>query len=95
MKCCRERIFETQNLPPSFNPNKTIQMLRVRIASMRGTYILDYTVILFAWNPKQPFINGCFNWKIPNLYIGNGCFTKHPFINGCLGFQGIIIHNGC
>ena len=24
---------------------------------------------------------------IPNLYIENGCFTKHPFINGCLGFQ--------
>ena len=40
-----------------------------------------------AWNPKQPFINGCFNWMIPNLYIGNGCFTKHLFINGCLGFQ--------
>ena len=35
----------------------------------------------------QPFINGCFNWMIPNLYIENGCFTKHPFINGCLGFQ--------
>ena len=27
--------------------------------------------------------NGCFNWMIPNLYIGNGCFTKHPFLNGC------------
>ena len=40
-----------------------------------------------SWNPKQPFINGCFNWMIPNLYIENGCFTKHPFINGCLGFQ--------
>ena len=23
-------------------------------------------------NPKQSFINGCFNWMIPNLYIGNG-----------------------
>ena len=43
-----------------------------------------------SWNPKQPFINGCFNWMIPNLYIGNGCFTKHPFINGCLGFQVVI-----
>ncbi len=42
-----------------------------------------------TWNPKQPFINGCFNWMIPNLYIGNGCFTKHPFINGCLGFQAL------
>ena len=43
-----------------------------------------------TWNPKQPFINGCFNWMIPNLYIGNGCFTKHPFINGCLGFQAVF-----
>ena len=30
---------------------------------------------------------------IPNLYIGNGCFTKHPFINGCLGFQEWVITN--
>ncbi len=40
-----------------------------------------------TWYPKQPFFNGCFNWMIPNLYVGNGCFTKHPFKNGCLGFQ--------
>ncbi len=26
----------------------------------------------------------------PNLYIGNGCFTKHPFLNVCLGFQGVF-----
>ena len=31
-----------------------------------------------TWNPKQPFINGCFNWMIPNLYIGNGCFWDKP-----------------
>ena len=23
----------------------------------------------------------------PNLYKGNGCFTKHPFRTGCLGHQ--------
>ena len=34
-----------------------------------------------TWNPKRPFINGCFNWMIPNHYIKNGCFTKHPSIN--------------
>ena len=45
------------------------------------------TCIIPTWNPKQPFINGCFNWMIPNLYIGNGCFTQHPFWTGCLGFQ--------
>ena len=38
----------------------------------------------------HPFINGCFNWMIQNLYIGNGCFTKHPFKTGCLGFQVVI-----
>ena len=48
-----------------------------------------------AWNPKQPFINGCFNWMIPSLYIGNGCFTKHPFFNGCLVFQVVNNHGDC
>ena len=40
-----------------------------------------------AWNLNHLFINGCFNWMIPNHYIRNGCFTKHPFKNGCLGYQ--------
>ena len=40
-----------------------------------------------TWNLKHLFINGCFNWMIPNLYIGNGCFTKHPFKTGCLRYQ--------
>ena len=30
-----------------------------------------------SWNPKQPSINGCFNWMIPNRYVENCCFTKH------------------
>ena len=29
----------------------------------------------------------CFNWMIPDLYLGNGCFIKHPFKTGCLGYQ--------
>jgi len=34
-----------------------------------------------AWNPKQPFINGCFNWMIPNLKKKKlVSFTKHPSI---------------
>ena len=39
----------------------------------------------------QPFINGCFNWMIPNLYIGNG--WKSPnihFLMVGLGVPGII-----
>ena len=30
-----------------------------------------------TWNLKHPFINSCFNWMIPNLYIENCCFIKH------------------
>ena len=49
---------------------------------------LSYFCRFLGRSQRWPlFINGCFNWMIPNLYIGNGCFTKHPFFNGCLGFQ--------
>ena len=34
------------------------------------------------------------NWMIPNLYTGNGCFTKHPFKTGCLGYQAFLAVNG-
>ena len=34
-----------------------------------------------SWDPKQPFINGTFNWMIPNLLI------KHPFQTACLKFH--------
>ena len=43
---------------------------------------------IWTWNSKQPFINGSFNWMIPNLYIGNG--WKSPNIHFklvCLGYQ--------
>ena len=39
-----------------------------------------------TWN-KQPFFSGCVNWMIPNLYLGNGCFTNHPFKTDCLEYQ--------
>ena len=48
---------------------------------------------ILAWNPKQPDFYGCFNWMIPNLFLGNGYFTKHPFKTGCLGFQVEIDHS--
>jgi len=34
----------------------------------------------YAWNPKQPFLNGCFNWMIPNLDIENGWKSPFPSI---------------
>ena len=44
--------------------------------------------------PNNQVFYGCFNWMIPNLYIKNGCSTKHPLKNGCLVYQvGIIMIN--
>ena len=32
--------------------------------------------------------NACFNWMIPNLYLGNACFTiSIQNRTGCLGYQ--------
>ena len=57
---------------------------------MTHTHIYVYT---WNWNLKHLFINGCFNWMIPNHYMKDCCFTKHPFNNGCLGYQVYIHHN--
>ena len=70
-RCCLEPIFTPNRNPEIFGASNTD----------------PHQPWMSTWNPKPPFINGCFNWRIPNLYIGNGCFIKHPFINGCLGFQ--------
>ena len=48
---------------------------------------------IITWNLKHLFIDGCFNWMIPNHYIVNGCFTKHPFKIGCSGYQVLIFIN--
>ena len=48
---------------------------------------LVHELYVGSWNLKHLFINGCFNWMIPNHYIKNGCFTKHPLEIGCLGYQ--------
>ena len=41
----------------------------------------------------EPETSVCFIWMIPDLYLGNGCFTKHPFKTGCLGYQGVATYN--
>ena len=66
-----------------FHPCKNLEsqeIFHVVIGLKKNTKVSSQ--LITTWNPKQPFINGCFNWMIPNLYIENGCFTKHPFING-------------
>ena len=41
--------------------------------------------------PETSIYKCLFQLDDSNLYIGNGCFTKHPFINSCLEFQVYII----
>ena len=48
---------------------------------------MSFPWLIHAWNLKHLFINGCFDWMIPNHYIKKCCFTKHPLKNGCLGYQ--------
>ena len=44
-----------------------------------------------TWYPKHPLQNGCFSWMIPNLYLGNGCFTKLPWKNWLFGVPGMFL----
>ena len=96
------RIFRALRLARTLRGVRLFRLLRyfavtwVRMVETRdgwdgmtsGTTSIEQ---IWTWYPKQPFINGCFNWMIPNLYVENGCFTKHPFINGCLGFQEYLV----
>ena len=63
---------------------------------LRRTLVLDY---FDSWSPtltvgeelvlvNEPVFYGCFNWMIPNLYIKNGCSTKHPLKNGRFSVPG-------
>ena len=44
---------------------------------LRKKYALSTCCIPGTWN--NPLLNGCCHWMSPNLYMKNGCFTKHPF----------------
>lgn len=47
--------------------------------------------MMFSWNLKHLFINGWFNWMIPNLDIGNGLFYETSIKNWlALEFQPVI-----
>ena len=48
---------------------------------------------MISWNTKQPFINGFFNWMIPNLYIGNGCLGFQ--VDDCFFFPGVYDEGSC
>ena len=47
-----------------------------------------------AWNPKEAFINGCFNWMIPNRYLGNVDSKVYTFSCLCHGNSKTFIFRG-
>ena len=53
----------------------------------------DIYIYTYAWNPKQQFFIGCFNWMIPILYIGNG--WKSPNIHFKMVVSGTRCIHGC
>ena len=84
--CNTHRSLPPQFLSPWWHKNPRLDSK----VPLQGTGWISQRIEIFHPNLEpqgQPFINGCFNWMIPNLCIGNGCFTKHLFLNGCLGFQ--------
>ena len=93
--------FQTEDFPCKTKPGATTVCPSLTTSSERLLHSTSHAPAkktstsgiktFIPGNPKQPFINGWFNWMIPNHYMKNGCFTKHPFIKGCLGFQ-VIIH---
>ena len=70
---------------PSQKPESVEHKVKMPLLLGGGTNRSNRTRL--AWNPKQPCFIGCFNWMIPILYIGNGCFTKHPLKNACFRYQ--------
>ena len=71
-------IFQPPLLSKSVN--KFFEITRQLLGLMGHNYSHQSTTkALIPWYLKHPFINGCFNWMIPNHYMKNCCFTKQPF----------------
>ena len=49
-------------------------------------------VIERSWNPKQPFINGCFNWMIPDLHIRKWLFHQTSIYKCLFGVPGFYMN---
>ena len=69
------------------SPDKMVNSVMKGFPPQLSLRLSLHAHVWYTWNPKEPFINGCFNWVILNHYIKNCCFTKHPFKNGCLEFE--------
>ena len=66
MKSCRP--CSTRTGPRNPRTKSSLPKIHSCSWSTRMTTKRRYNLFL---NPKQPFRNGCFNWMIPSLYIGN------------------------
>ena len=78
------RFFRLASRPPVWNtptwPRPRHRQSGTQASRLKQTLQRqgDTKTTCSSWNPKQPFINGSFNWMIPNLYMEHGCFNKHP-----------------
>ena len=57
----------------------SVQQGNLRCGFAAWIYMYMYRMYTYTWNLKHPFINGCFNWMISNLDMGNG--WKSPNIH--------------
>ena len=61
----------------------------------QGIILIRYKDYIYLEPQGQPLVNGCFNWMIPNLYIGNCWKSPFPSIFNerlALGFQNQFLH---
>ena len=70
-------VFLTATSIHPFPQNDSIVKIKT---SMFNKHLNHLPKLRFAWNLKHLFINGCFNWMISNLYIGNGWKSPFPSI---------------
>ena len=95
--CENIRVDVKVNITMTVLPSNKVHswnLLHVFFGDLRR---VDPEFLFFKFLPgtlNNKVLYGCFNWMIQNLYMGNGCFTKHPFINGCLEFQVYVNKNG-
>ena len=56
---------------------RRLKMFRLRVRTAGSTVLESMSL---TWNLKHLFINGCFNWMIPDLCLGNGWKSPFPSI---------------
>ena len=81
---CRLPKQPSQTTKPNHTSNGRI--LFVPPKKTKTLEDLEVNSRTITWNPKLPFLNGCFSWMIPNRHF-------HPLKHGCLGVPSINKRN--